>query len=86
MKYRDKRNMVDVVMNVYISFVFLYKQKTAYDIRLSFVGSEMCIRDGCMNKQGSSGLILVFVHIHTIMCTCNSSESGAEGAAKSDDG
>ena len=26
-------------------FVFLFKQKTAYEIRLSLVGSEMCIRD-----------------------------------------
>ena len=25
--------------------VFFFKQKTAYDIRLSLVGSEMCIRD-----------------------------------------
>jgi len=26
-------------------FVFFFKQKTAYEIRLSLVGSEMCIRD-----------------------------------------
>jgi len=25
--------------------VFFFKQKTAYEIRLSLVGSEMCIRD-----------------------------------------
>ena len=25
--------------------IFFYKQKTAYEIRLSLVGSEMCIRD-----------------------------------------
>ena len=24
---------------------FFFKQKTAYEVRLSFVGSEMCIRD-----------------------------------------
>jgi len=27
--------------------VFFFKQKTAYEIRLSLVGSEMCIRDRC---------------------------------------
>jgi len=25
--------------------VFFFKQKTAYEVRLSLVGSEMCIRD-----------------------------------------
>jgi len=25
--------------------LFFFKQKTAYEIRLSLVGSEMCIRD-----------------------------------------
>ena len=34
-------------------FFFFFKQKTAYEIRLSLVGSEMCIRD-------SSGLH--FIH------------------------
>ena len=28
-----------------VCFVFFFKQKTAYEIRLSLVGSEMCIRD-----------------------------------------
>jgi len=28
-------------------FIFFFKQKTAYEIRLSLVGSEMCIRDRC---------------------------------------
>jgi len=26
-------------------YFFFFKQKTAYEIRLSLVGSEMCIRD-----------------------------------------
>ena len=26
-------------------FIFFVKQKTAYELRLSLVGSEMCIRD-----------------------------------------
>ena len=31
--------------------VFFFKQKTAYEIRLSLVGSEMCIRDSfCFRK------------------------------------
>ena len=29
--------------------VFFFKQKTAYEIRLSLVGSEMCIRDRIIN-------------------------------------
>ena len=29
----------------YYFSVFFFKQKTAYEIRLSLVGSEMCIRD-----------------------------------------
>ena len=29
----------------FVLFVFFFKQKTAYAIRLSLVGSEMCIRD-----------------------------------------
>ena len=32
------------LMIVYV-FFFFFKQKTAYEIRLSLVGSEMCIRD-----------------------------------------
>ena len=30
---------------MYVFFFFFFKQKTAYEIRLSLVGSEMCIRD-----------------------------------------
>ena len=29
----------------FMSSIFFFKQKTAYEIRLSLVGSEMCIRD-----------------------------------------
>ena len=29
----------------FAKMVFFFKQKTAYEIRLSLVGSEMCIRD-----------------------------------------
>jgi len=29
---------------------FFFKQKTAYEIRLSLVGSEMCIRDRCTSS------------------------------------
>ena len=32
-------------------FFFFFKQKTAYDIRLSLVGSEMCIRDSPEDMQ-----------------------------------
>ena len=30
---------------LWLFWVFFFKQKTAYEIRLSLVGSEMCIRD-----------------------------------------
>src|SRR5660398_66333 len=33
-------------------FFFFFKQKTAYDIRLSLVGSEMCIRDSAIRPRG----------------------------------
>ena len=32
-------------MYIIIIYFFFFKQKTAYEIRLSLVGSEMCIRD-----------------------------------------
>jgi len=32
-----------------VVFFFFFKQKTAYEIRLSLVGSEMCIRDRLYN-------------------------------------
>src|SRR5665809_155759 len=31
-----------------LSIFFFFKQKTAYEIRLSLVGSEMCIRDSLL--------------------------------------
>ena len=34
-----------------------FKQKTAYEIRLSLVGSEMCIRDS-LDTQGLHSLLL----------------------------
>ena len=34
-------------------FFFFFKQKTAYEIRLSLVGSEMCIK-----RQGVNGINL----------------------------
>ena len=30
---------------LYVSFFFFFKQKTAYEIGVRLVGSEMCIRD-----------------------------------------
>src|SRR5660398_105648 len=38
-------------------FFFFFKQKTAYEIRLSLVGSEMCIRDSIIITIGGSMLI-----------------------------
>ena len=33
------------VYRVYVLFFFFFKQKTAYEMLRSLVGSEMCIRD-----------------------------------------
>ena len=42
----DDRISVDLGGRRIIKKIF-FKQKTAYEIRLSLVGSEMCIRDRC---------------------------------------
>ena len=34
---------------------FFFKQKTAYEIRLSLVGSEMCIETGCYREICEAG-------------------------------
>jgi len=33
---------------------FFFKQKTAYEVRLSLVGSEMCIRDSIIEAHEGS--------------------------------
>ena len=38
-----------------LSVFFFFKQKTAYEIRLSLVGSEMCIRDSC--KKSAEAIV-----------------------------
>ena len=48
-------------MNLFVSFffffLFFFKQKTAYEMLRSLVGSEMCIRDRCMGyRQDLRGL------------------------------
>ncbi|CZR83223.1 hypothetical protein CDFC105_43921 [Clostridioides difficile] len=35
---------------------FFFKQKTAYEIMPSLVGSEMCIRDKCIGPGSFTGL------------------------------
>jgi len=37
---------------------FFFKQKTAYEIRLSLVGSEMCIRDSSCTLSTEAGPFL----------------------------
>src|SRR5660398_252094 len=44
----------------FVVFFFFFKQKTAYEIRLSLVGSEMCIRDRCTTSWKRSGK-----HLHS---------------------
>ena len=37
---------------------FFFKQKTAYEIRLSLVGSEMCIRDSMLAEDYSLPVVV----------------------------
>ncbi len=37
--------LVQVGLDSYVVFFFFFKQKTAYEMGASLVGSEMCIRD-----------------------------------------
>ena len=39
----------------FILFFFFFKQKTAYEIRLSLVGSEMCIETGLLGYLEEEG-------------------------------
>eukprot|EP00658_Telonema_sp_P-2_P082564 TRINITY_DN8754_c0_g1_i3.p1 TRINITY_DN8754_c0_g1~~TRINITY_DN8754_c0_g1_i3.p1 ORF type:complete len:217 (-),score=73.74 TRINITY_DN8754_c0_g1_i3:216-866(-) len=45
--------VIDYIMC--IIFFFFFKQKTAYEMLRSLVGSEMCIRDRCMNNFTMGG-------------------------------
>src|SRR5674536_398206 len=58
-------------------FFFFFKQKTAYEMLRSLVGSEMCIRDRIIIKRNSQvieeseNLFLVFYEpIKEILCFC----------------
>ncbi len=47
-----------------VSF-FFFKQKTSYEIRLSLVGSEMCIRDVCVCS------VVCCVCAVCVLCVCS---------------
>ena len=40
-----------IAIGVIFSFFFFFKQKTAYEMLRSLVGSEMCIRDSFMSAN-----------------------------------
>eukprot|EP00658_Telonema_sp_P-2_P054482 TRINITY_DN43347_c0_g1_i1.p1 TRINITY_DN43347_c0_g1~~TRINITY_DN43347_c0_g1_i1.p1 ORF type:complete len:128 (-),score=45.54 TRINITY_DN43347_c0_g1_i1:200-583(-) len=42
-------------MTQMIVYFFFFKQKTAYEMLRSLVGSEMCIRDSCKGPGGNIG-------------------------------
>ncbi len=48
---------------MWVSVFFFFKQKTEYEIRLSLVGSEVCIRDGCV-------CVCVCVCVCACVCVC----------------
>ena len=43
---------------------FFFKQKTAYEMLRSLVGSEMCIRDSVMTVVNGSGSSNTFEHVN----------------------
>eukprot|EP00658_Telonema_sp_P-2_P039802 TRINITY_DN2843_c0_g1_i2.p1 TRINITY_DN2843_c0_g1~~TRINITY_DN2843_c0_g1_i2.p1 ORF type:complete len:154 (+),score=43.31 TRINITY_DN2843_c0_g1_i2:49-510(+) len=45
-----------VKYNIHVVFFFFFKQKTAYEMLRSLVGSEMCIRDSSMLVSGDKCL------------------------------
>ena len=69
---------------------FFFKQKTAYEIRLSLVGSEMCIRDsyrdyftsfnniGIPNKNSSYYIIIVLYNYSFYICLLYTSDAADE--------
>ena len=50
-------------MMMVMKFFFFFKQKTAYEIRLSLVGSDMCIIDRCIEASIDGPLDLVRVQM-----------------------
>ena len=45
----------DWIYGVLDVYVFFFKQKTAYELLRSLVGSEMCIRDSPQRALGARG-------------------------------
>ena len=62
MRVDEQRDRCDT-----ITTVFFFKQKTAYEMLRSLVGSEMCIRDSDraarLHASASSFCTCVFVHV-----------------------
>ena len=53
-----------MVFVVVVAVIFFFKQKTAYEIMPSLVGSEMCIRDRY------DGVVVVVIIIIIIIVSC----------------
>ena len=47
--------------------IFFFKQKTAYEIMPSLVGSEMCIRDRCNVMQGMLTLSVIIYGLSDVI-------------------
>src|SRR5665648_497798 len=61
-----------VILNMFLFYVFFFfKQKTAYEIMPSLVGSEMCIRDRdpgeLYARRGWPALEDIFDHLETLL-------------------
>jgi len=61
---------------------FFFKQKTAYEIRLSLVGAEMCIRDRVKEEQKVAAIVtgskVVSKHMKAIMKACVNCKGNAD--------
>src|SRR5450756_3223855 len=56
------------------SFFFFFKQKTAYEIMPSLVGSEMCIRDSCHPGGCGAGVCLAALRHRCLLYTSDAAD------------
>src|SRR5680860_1700134 len=52
-------------MDIFCFFFFFFKQKTAYEIGVRLVGSEMCIRDRYQTYRSRSKIVSI-LHRHNV--------------------
>eukprot|EP00825_Cyclidium_porcatum_P030844 TRINITY_DN3260_c0_g1_i1.p3 TRINITY_DN3260_c0_g1~~TRINITY_DN3260_c0_g1_i1.p3 ORF type:complete len:114 (+),score=29.30 TRINITY_DN3260_c0_g1_i1:45-386(+) len=66
--------MCIAVVCAFVLFFFFFKQKTAYEIMPSLVGSEMCIRDRVSTQSTWGATLLIFCNKQDIKGSLTSEE------------